>query len=206
MNENRFYRPADLQIREQAEPEQKSYIVEGYASTFQPYVLWKDPETEIEYIEQIDTKAFEDTDMSDVVFRVDHEGPVYARTKNGLIELSVDDHGLFCRVDLGQTEKARALYEDIKVGNYFQMSFAFTVSADNYDQKTHTRTIFGIDKLYDVAPVSFPANPTTEIDIATRSFLNGAIEAETAERLRVEHRNRMKEQLLLKIKLSEVEG
>lgn len=203
MKENRLYRQADLQTRSESEGE--SYIVEGYASTFEPYVLWKDPDTEVEFIEQIDAKAFDETDMTDVVFRVDHQGPVYARTKNNLIELSVDDHGLFCRVDLGKTEKARELYEDIKVGNYFQMSFAFTVNNEEYDQKTHTITILGIDKLYDVAPVSFPANPTTEIDIATRSFLDGVIEAETAERLRVEKRNRQKEQLMLKIKLSEVE-
>lgn len=206
MNDKRYYRMADLQIRSQEEEKEndENYIVEGYASTFEPYVLWRDPDTEIEYIEQIDSEAFKNTDMSDVVFRVDHSGPVYARTKNKLIELSVDDHGLFCRVDLGKTEAARALYEDIKVGNYSQMSFAFTVDREEYDQKTHTRKILEIDKLYDVAPVSFPANPTTEIDIATRSFLDGVIEAETAERLRVEKRNRQKEQLMLKIKLLEV--
>lgn len=204
MNDKRIYRMANLQIRSKSE-ETESYMVEGYASTFEPYVLWRDPDTEIDYIEQIDAKAFDETDMSDVVFRVDHAGPVYARTKNGLIELSVDDHGLFCRVDLSKTESARELYENIKVGNYSQMSFAFTVNDEEYDQKTHTRTILGIDKLYDVAPVSFPANPTTEIDIATRSFLDGVIKAETAERLRVEKRKRDKEQLMLKIKLSEVE-
>lgn len=101
MNDKRYYRMADLQIRSQEEEKEndENYIVEGYASTFEPYVLWRDPDTEIEYIEQIDTKAFDETDMSDVVFRVDHSGPVYARTKNKLIELSVDDHGLFCRVD-----------------------------------------------------------------------------------------------------------
>ena len=193
MNDKRYYRMADLQIRSQEEEKEndENYIVEGYASTFEPYVLWRDPDTEIEYIEQIDSEAFKNTDMSDVVFRVDHSGPVY-------------DHGLFCRVDLGKTEAARALYEDIKVGNYSQMSFAFTVDREEYDQKTHTRKILEIDKLYDVAPVSFPANPTTEIDIATRSFLDGVIEAETAERLRVEKRNRQKEQLMLKIKLLEV--
>ena len=84
------------------------------------------------------------------------------------------------------------------------MSFAFTVNEESYDQKTHTRKILGIDKLYDVSAVSFPANPDTEIDIATRSYLDGVIEAETAERLRVEHRNRQIELLKLRIKLMEV--
>ena len=140
MNDKRYYRMADLQIRSQEEEKEndENYIVEGYASTFEPYVLWRNPDTEIEYIEQIDSEAFKNTDMTDVVFRVDHTGPVYARTKNKLIELSVDDHGLFCRVDLGKTEAARALYEDIKVGNYSQMSCAFTVDREEYDQKTHT--------------------------------------------------------------------
>ena len=204
MNENRFYRPADLQIRERVDGEPESFIVEGYASTFAPYVLWKDPDTETEYIEQIDPEAFRNTDMGDVVFRIDHAGPVYARTKNGLVDLKVDDHGLFCRIDLGQTASAREIYEDIKIHNYYQMSFAFTVNEESYDQKTHTRKILGIDKLYDVSAVSFPANPDTEIDIATRSYLDGVIEAETAERLRVEHRNRQVELLKLRIKLMEV--
>ena len=65
------------------------------------------------------------------------------------------------------------------------MSFAFKVAdgGDRYDKATHTRIIERIAKVYDVSPVVFPANPTTELSISTRDYFNGVIEAEKAERL-----------------------
>ena len=150
MKDNRVYRIADLNIATRSEGEQK-FIVEGYASTYKPYVLFT--YDGIDYSEKIDRHAFDETDMSDVVFRVDHEGPVYARTSNGLIELSVDDVGLHNRVNLGATDKAKEVYRDIEVGNYPKMSFAFSIGEDSYDEETHTRTITKITKLYDISAV-----------------------------------------------------
>ena len=75
----------------------ENYITEGYASTFEPYLLFKDGD--MEFYEEIDPRAFDNTDMSDVVFLRDHSGSVLARTKNGSIELSVDAHGLKTRTD-----------------------------------------------------------------------------------------------------------
>lgn len=185
MKDNRCYREAELGIVKRDEAEQ-GYFVEGYASTFKPYVLFT--QDGVDYSEVIDRHAFDETDMSDVVFKVDHEGPVYARTSNGLIELKVDDIGLFNRIDLGKTERAKDVYRDIEVGNYPKMSFAFSIAEDDYDSKTHTRTIKKVGKLYDVSAVSFPANPDTRIDISTRDYFNGVIEMEKAERLREEEK------------------
>lgn len=179
------------------------YEVKGYASTFEPYVLFE--MDGIQYKEQIDPHAFDKTDMSDVVFRVDHEGPVYARSSAGTLKVGVDDHGLYDWADLSKTEKARGLFEDIAAGNYPKQSFAFTVDEDAYDKTTHTRTILKIGKLYDVSPVSFPANPGTELDIATRDYFDGVIEMEKAERLESEKREKMKKALELKIKIMESE-
>ena len=183
MKENRIYREADLNIVKRDEAEQ-GYFVEGYASTFKPYVLFS--RDGVDYGEVIDRNAFNETDMSDVVFRIDHEGAVYARTSNHLVELSVDEKGLFSRINLGATERAKEVYRDIEVGNYPQMSFAFTVAEDDYDRETHTRIIKKVGKLYDVSAVSFPANPDTWIDVSTRDYFNGVIEMEKAERLREE--------------------
>ena len=191
MNSERCYRTADLQIVKREEPEQ-GFFVEGYASTYKPYVLFR--VDGIDYKEIIDRHAFDTTDMSDVVFRVDHEGPVYARTSNGLVQLSVDDIGLFSKIDLGKTEKAKELYRDIEIGNYPKMSFAFSIEEDKYNKETHTRTITKIRKLYDVSAVSFPANPDTRIDVSTRDYFNGVIEMEKAERLREEEEKRAKEE------------
>lgn len=201
MKDNRCYREAELGIVKRDEAEQ-GYFVEGYASTYKPYVLFT--QDGVDYSEVIDRHAFDETDMSDVVFRVDHEGPVYARTSNGLIELKVDDIGLFNRIDLGKTEKAKELYRDIEVGNYPKMSFAFSIAEDDYDSETHTRTIKKVGKLYDVSAVSFPANPDTRIDISTRDYFNGVIEMEKAERLREEELRSKKE--LLAQRLNALKG
>ena len=201
MRNDREYRDLKIEIEERKEGEE-SYIVRGYASTFEPYVLFAD-ENGTEYKEQIDPHAFDECDMSDVVFRIDHEGAVYARSSAGTLKISVDEHGLRDEADLSKTPNARNLYEDIKAGNYPKQSFAFTVTEDKYDKKEHLRTILKIGKLYDVSPVSFPANSGTELDIATRDYFNGVIEAEKAERLENEKREKAKKKLELKIKISE---
>lgn len=181
MKPNREYRNMELRVLGKEEQGEKSYMVEGYASTFEPYVLLTIDD--VDYSERIAPEAFEGADMSDVVFRVDHEGSVYARTSAGTVEVWTDEHGLAQRTDLGRTQKARELFADIEAGNYPQMSFAFTVAEDHYDRATHTRIIDRIDKVFDVSAVSFPANPTTELSVATRDYFNGVIEAEKAERL-----------------------
>lgn len=187
MKDNREYRSMELRIR-QREDNEKSYMVEGYASTFDPYVLFT--EDGIDYKEQILPTAFDEADLSDVVFRIDHEGPVYARTSAGTVSLDVDSNGLHNITDLSRTERSRDIFEEIEAGNYPQMSFAFIVADDGdaYDQKTHTRTISRIAKVFDISPVSFPANPNTSLSVMTRDYFNGVIEAEKAERLEREKR------------------
>lgn len=198
MKNDREYRSMELRI--ESESENPTYEVKGYASTFEPYHMFTDEEGN-DYFEQIDPKAFDDADMSDVVFRIDHEGSVYARTSAKTLEVWTDEHGLANRADLSKTQKARDLFEDIKAGNYPKMSFAFTVAEDHYDRATHTRIIDRIAKIFDVSPVSFPANPTTELSVSTRDYFNGVIEAEKAERLEREKREIQKQRIRI---LSEV--
>lgn len=195
--ENREYRSIPcLTPEKRAEGEEKSYIVEGYASTFDEYVLFE--ADGVQYKEKILPEAFDECDMSDVVFLKDHAGTVFARTKNGTVELSVDDHGLKTRTNLSKTASSRDMFEEIDAGMYDQMSFAFIVEDDEYDQKNHCRTIKRIKKLYDVSVVSFPANGFTDISVATRSRFDGFIEQEKADLLkREEELELMKRKLLL---------
>ena len=195
---NREYRDMELRLMNK---EEESYKVEGYASTFEAYKMFEDEG--VDYYERIEPTAFDDADMSDAVFRVDHTGAVYARTSAGTVELFVDEHGLGTRADLSKTQRARDLYADIAAGNYPKMSFAFVVApdGDHYDRATHTRVIDRIAKVFDVSPVSFPANPTTELNISARDYFNGVIEAEKAERLERERREaqRQKIRILLEV-------
>ena len=177
--------------------EENSYIVEGYASTFKPYVLYS--YDGIDYWEKIDRHAFDDADMRDVIMQYDHEGRVYARQSNGTLEISIDDHGLKIRADLSKTEGSRELYEEIKAGLIKEMSFAFTIFEDAYDRDTHTRTILKIKKVYDVSAVSIPANPDT--DISARSYFEGVIEAEKQELLERQKEAEAREAQKRKIKI-----
>lgn len=187
MKTDREYRNMPFEIRQDGDT--PSFLVEGYASTFEPYKLLEiDGE---DYNERIEPTAFEGADMSDVVFRVDHEGPVYARASAGTVTLEIDEHGLRQVSDLSKTQRARDLFEDIAAGNYPQMSFAFTVDADHYEADTRTRVIDSISKVFDVSAVTWPANPTTELH--ARDYFEGVIEAEKAaeaERLAAEEERR----------------
>ena len=182
---DREYRSMDMTI---LEGEEKKYMVEGYASTFLPYVLFN--EDGVDYSERIDRHAFDEADLSDVVFRIDHEGPVYARTSAGTVRLDIDDHGLHNINDLSRTQRSRDVFEDIAAGNYPKMSFAFRVApgGDHYEPETHTRVIDRIAKVFDISAVSFPANPTTNLSVSKRDWFGGVIERERAERLAAEER------------------
>lgn len=205
IKENREYRTMELRARESREGEEKNYVVEGYATTFgDPYELFRDGKYVMR--EEVDKDAFKDTDMSDVIFQIDHEGRVYARTRNGSLGLDIDEHGLKTTTDLGLTESSRSVYEDISAGLYDRMSFAFTVNKDSYTEEEMengdiivTRTILGISKLYDVSAVSFPANPNTDISARSKDLFDGEIKRFEAERLQeqkiTECRKALKEQI-----------
>ena len=179
---NREYRMVQLpemQFRA-IEDEEQQYVVEGYATTFDdPYTLFE--YDGIKYMEQIDRNALVGADMSDVIFLYNHEGMVYARQSNGTLTITINERGLHIRADLSSTEDSRRMYESIKAGLVTQMSWAFTIEEDSYNEKTHTRTILKVNKVYDVSAVSIPANPNT--DISARDYFDGVIEAEKAERL-----------------------
>lgn len=182
--------------------EDSEFMVRGYASTFEPYLMFEDDG--IQYFERIAPTAFEDADMSDVVFLRDHTGRVLARTKNGALNLTTDTHGLLSVTDLGLTSASKEMFEDIRTGNYSQMSFSFVVArgGEHFEEEARkvTRVIDRIAKLYDVSAVSFPANPGTDIGVAYRDLFNGVIERREAERLKAIHDRKLLE---LKMKLYE---
>lgn len=180
-------------------------IAEGYATTFnEPYELmqWDDWDGyRVHFVEVIDSDAFKETDMSDVIMQYNHEGRVFARTSNNTLLLNTDEHGLFVRANLGGTEIGRGLYEEIKGGYTNRMSFGFTVSKDSRTEerddenkvRTITRTITGIKKLWDVSAVSIPANDGTEI--SARSWCDGVIAELKEEFLKAEETRKHKQRI-----------
>lgn len=190
----------DMQLRaaEQVDEEEPKYIVEGYATTYDdPYTLFE--YDGIAYKETVSRDALAGADMSDVIFLYNHEGMVYARQSNGTLELTSDERGLHVRADLGSTEASRQMFESIRAGLVTQMSWAFTIADEDYDEETHTRSIKSVRKVYDVSAVSIPANPNTDIAESARRSLDGVIKAEEekrrSERERAERIERIKNKL-----------
>ena len=167
--------------------DEPSYVVRGYFTTFNdPYPLQDD------FYETIDRQAFAGCDLSDVIMQVNHDGFVYARTRNDSLKLSFDEHGGYCEADLSGSKQGREdLYEAITNGLIDRMSFGFTIADDGFewdedaDGVIHSR-ITRIAKLYDVSAIAgFPANPGTEI--SARSYLDGAIEARHQQQEMLRH-------------------
>ena len=207
----RQYRDLVLEVKEQTE-ENKDMVVEGYASTYnEPYYMFrtkgKDGYT-IEVREEVSDKAFDNTDMTDVILQYNHEGRVFARMSNGTLTLDKQDpKGLFIKADLGGTEIGRQLYEEIKGGYTNKMSFGFTIDKvsemrqmepDNDADEVWVYTIESIRKLYDVSAVSLPQNDYTSI--SARALADGEINEMVAERLH-EH----EEKIARQAKIAELE-
>lgn len=210
LDEGRQYRNIDVSAFESRASESGEKVVEGYATTFnQPYELWRDTWDGNVYVflEQVDARAFDNTDMTDVIMQYNHEGRVFARTGNNTLALDHDAHGLHIRADLGGTEIGRQLFEEIEGGYTDKMSFGFRVSKDKREETeerneetgvrtvTVLRTILGISKLYDVSAVSLPANDATSI--SARNYCEGVIAEIKEEFLAREKRERQKRKIRL---------
>ena len=170
------------------------YYVEGYAARFDPYVLYELDDGPI--YERFERDCFAGCDMSDIIFQLNHQGTVMARQSNGSLIVEVNERGLFVAADLGRTEAARRLYEEISTGMITKMSWGFFLG--DYEYNTDSRTIIhhNVKKIFDVSAVSIPANQNTEIN--ARSWADGVIDLAARSEAELEERRR---RLRLKIQL-----
>lgn len=147
--------------------ENESRIVEGYA------VRFNEESQNIGFYETIARGAItqETIDTSDVFAKLNHNNnDVLARSRNGKGTLSLElrDDGLYYMFESPHTRAGDELLEHIRRGEITASSFAFTIAEDENAEKWYRgennslkRTIYKIDKLYDVSPVYEPAYPTT---------------------------------------------
>ena len=177
-------RKLDLQFRAE-ETEDNKMEIKGYAAVF------NSPET-YDYTEVISDKAFEETDMSDVVLRYNHNDSfmVLARTRNHSLNLNVDEKGLYIDATLqDDITDHRNIFNAIKSGLIDKQSFAFVVDEDEYDYDTDTRTITKIGKVFDVSVVDQPFYNATDVSVARNQndeFL------EKRNQLRKEHEDKLR--------------
>ena len=172
------------------------YYVEGYAARYEPYVLYEDTDGPI--YERFEPSCFAGCDMSDIIMQLNHQGTVMARQSNGSLIVEPDDVGLFTAADLGRTEAARRLYEEISAGMITKMSWGFILGDYEYDKDTRTIVHHSVKKIFDVSAVSIPANGNTEIN--ARSWADGVIDLAARSEAELDERRR---RLRLKIQLQE---
>lgn len=105
---------------------------------------------------------------------------VMARTRSGSLELREDQTGLHVWARVAPMQWVTDLRTSMQRGDIDQMSFAFTIrdGGDDWaiaEDGTVVRTIRadGVDELFDVSVVTFPAYPQT--DAAMRSVLDDAV-------------------------------
>ena len=148
------------------------------------------------YDEIIEPGALDRTDLRDVRFLVNHDMSKIplARSRrnnaNSTMQLLVDSQGMSIRVvlDTENNAEARALYSAVQRGDITGMSFAFSVSDeewDDIDAEMPKRHIKGISSVVEVSAVTFPAYESTEIDARSKETLESARQAvETARQQR----------------------
>ncbi|AWM17823.1 HK97 family phage prohead protease [Bacillus inaquosorum] len=153
------------------------------------------------FIEMIDKRALDQTDMSDVRALIDHDpSKILGRTSAGTLKLEVDDIGLRFDVTLPNTQYASDLYENLRVGNISNCSFGFMLGKDGdsftRDQETGLplRSLRNISKLTDVSVVTYPAYEDTDVTIAKRNL----------QQYEERNRNPEKEKLLLQLDLLKI--
>ena len=142
----------DAQLRAGTKP----MTLEGYAALY-------DEETVVGgQRERIERGAFEGRLEDDVRLLLNHDNNVpFARTKNGTLELSADEQGLYYRADIIDTQAGRDLYAMVKRGDITQSSFAFSIQDRRYEEGV--MVIERVGQLYDVSPVTYPAYEATTV-------------------------------------------
>lgn len=124
----------------------------------------------------------------DCRFLINHEGMPLARSTSGTLEFEDTPTGLNAVPHLdARSQAAQDLAVAVERGDVTQMSCGFVVAADGDEWKwgddgTEERDVHAFSELFDVSAVTYPASPTTSIEIAQRMLRAQPIESR--ERIR----------------------
>lgn len=186
-----------IELRQEKEDEM---ILEGYPLKFDNETLIGDKR--YGFREIISKDALNDTDMKKVPLKYNHSDGylALASTKNGSLELTVDDIGLHMKAKLLNTGAHRDVFEMVKSGLLSECSFAFTLGENgsewkDVDNDVPLRIIKNIDRLYDVSIVDIPAYENTEVYARSFEVLEDhqkTVEAEKAKQEEFLRRMRIK--------------
>ena len=165
----------EVKIRS-AEDGTESRTIEGYALKFNKR---SQPLMGGYFVETLDSRCLDDTDMSNVVATFNHDESKLLGRSGVNLTLAKDDVGLRFKIDLPNTTLGNDILEEVRMGILSQCSFAFTLPDDGSGSEWHEsdidgveyeRTILSIDKLYDVSIVTTPAYADTNVSVGKRSM------------------------------------
>jgi HK97 family phage prohead protease len=166
--ERRTYNVRDVEARN----DDSGMRLAGYAAVF------NDASVPLPFKESIAPGAFRKTldETPDVRMLINHEGLPVARTKNDTLKLYEDERGLRFEADLADTQEGRDIYELVKRGDVDQMSFAFRVIRQKWNDDRSRRVLTEVSLADgDISVVTYPAYPTTTVE--AREHLKEAIKA-----------------------------
>lgn len=166
--------------------EEKPRVIEGYA------VRFNEESQNLGFTEVIDRGAItqEVIDNSDIYCLSNHDpNKVLARSRygKGSLQLELREDGLFYSFEVPETETGHECLEHIKRGEMFTSSFAFIVSMEDGSEKWEKmdgvvkRTIYKIDRLFDVSPVFEAAYLTTTCDARSAEMMKQLEEEDPKE-------------------------
>lgn len=115
---------------------------------------------------------------ADVRFLFDHDGLPLARSTAGTLRLTDSPTALRMTASLDARQQiANDLAIAIERGDVSQMSCGFIVARDAWDEREEHREISELAELLDVSAVTYPASPSTELQIAHRMAMQVPVES-----------------------------
>jgi HK97 family phage prohead protease len=151
----------EFKITRGEETNGKRYI-EGYFAVFgKETELWQGA------YEEIAPNAFDETLGNDIRALINHDTTlVLGRNKSGTLELKVDSHGLWGRIEINENDTdAVNLYERVVRGDVDQCSFGFNILEEITDWREDGTVKWTLNKidLHEVSVCTFPAYEETGV-------------------------------------------
>lgn len=113
----------------------------------------------------------------DTRFLFNHQGLPLARSSSGTMKMEDTPKGL---TFVAQLDMRQSLAADLAIAierrDITQMSCGFVVADDEW-LDNETRNIFRFKALEDISAVTYPASPTTSIDVAQRMLMEAPVES-----------------------------
>lgn len=165
-----------IQAEIRAEESGDKKVLRGYAARFgtmsQPIAGM--------FREILDPACFDDCLKSDpdiMMFHSHDPAQILARVSAKTLEVSTNRQGLKFRANLPNTSLGNDVFENVKNGNIFGMSFGMLVNDDDWedildpddDERTQLRTVRSA-RLIEVSTTPIPAYPSTTVMTASRSI------------------------------------